>query len=173
MDSGAPEGVTHEVIRNRNVHGELDRSDDAISRTLGILGHVSGGSGRREHLPLGSEVVYVLLLKTGLDPLLLTVAATAGNTLGGMSCYGMGMLGRKEWIHRWAGVSERKLERISRFLSGRGAWMGFFAFLPYVGEAIAVVLGLMRSNLPITVLSMTCGKFVRYGLLLLAFRGIL
>ena len=40
-------------------------------------------------LPIGSEVVFVLLLKSGLDPWLLMAAATAGNTLGGMSCYGI------------------------------------------------------------------------------------
>lgn len=124
-------------------------------------------------LPIGSEVVFVLLLKSGLDPWLLTAAATAGNTLGGMSCYGMGMLGKREWIHRWAGVSDAKLDRASRFLQGRGAWMGFFAFLPYVGEAIAVVLGLMRSNWVVTVFSMAVGKFVRYFLLYLAFRGVI
>lgn len=124
-------------------------------------------------LPIGSEVVFVLLLKSGLDPWLLTAAATAGNTLGGMSCYGMGMLGKREWIHRWAGVSDAKLDRASRFLQGRGAWMGFFAFLPYVGEAIAVVLGLMRSNWVVTVFSMAIGKFVRYLLLYLAFRGVI
>lgn len=124
-------------------------------------------------LPIGSEVVFVLLLKSGLDPWLLTAAATAGNTLGGMSCYGMGMLGKREWIHRWAGVSDAKLDRASRFLQGRGAWMGFFAFLPYVGEAIAVVLGLMRSNWIVTAFSMAIGKFVRYLLLYLAFRGVI
>lgn len=124
-------------------------------------------------LPIGSEVVFVLLLKSGLDPWLLTAAATAGNTLGGMSCYGMGMLGKREWIRRWAGVSDAKLDRASRFLQGRGAWMGFFAFLPYVGEAIAVVLGLMRSNWVVTTLSMAVGKFVRYLLLYLAFRGVI
>lgn len=124
-------------------------------------------------LPIGSEVVFVLLLKSGLDPWLLTAAATAGNTLGGMSCYGMGMLGKREWIHRWAGVSDAKLDRASCFLQGRGAWMGFFAFLPYVGEAIAVVLGLMRSNWVVTAFSMAVGKFVRYLLLYLAFRGVI
>ena len=124
-------------------------------------------------LPIGSEVVFVLLLKSGLDPWLLMAAATAGNTLGGMSCYGLGMLGKREWIHRWAGVSDAKIDRASRFLQGRGAWMGFFSFLPYVGEAIAVVLGLMRSNWAVTTFSMALGKFGRYLLLYLAFRGII
>ncbi len=124
-------------------------------------------------IPIGSEVVYLLMLKAGLDPLLLTLAATAGNTFGGMSCYWMGMLGKREWIHRWLGVSEKKLERASRFLQGRGAWMGFFAFLPYLGEAMAVMLGIMRSNQPITALSMTLGKALRYTFLFLTFKGIL
>lgn len=124
-------------------------------------------------LPLGSEVIYVVLLKTGLDPWLLTIMATAGNTLGGMTCYGMGRLGKREWLHRWVGIDEQKLARAARFLEGRGAWTGFFAFLPYVGEAISVMLGLMRSNPFITTLSMALGKLLRYLLLYLVFRGIL
>ncbi|MBE6196916.1 MAG: DedA family protein [Rikenellaceae bacterium] len=124
-------------------------------------------------VPIGSEVVYVLLLKAGLDPLLTTLAATAGNTLGGMTCYWIGMLGKREWIHRWLGVSEEKLDKATRFLQGRGAWMGFFAFLPYLGEAIAVALGFMRSNQPVTALSMALGKAARYSALLLAFKGVI
>lgn len=123
-------------------------------------------------LPVGSEVIYVLFLKAGLDPLLLTLAATAGNTLGGMTCYWFGRMGKREWIQR-LGVSEQKLQRASRFLQGRGAWMGFFAFLPYLGEAIAVALGFMRSNQTITALSMTLGKAARYTALLLAFKGVI
>ena len=50
--------------------------------------------------------------------------------------------------------------------------MGFFAFLPYVGEAIAVVLGLMRSNMLLTFASMTVGKALRYAAILGLFEGI-
>jgi membrane protein YqaA with SNARE-associated domain len=69
-------------------------------------------------------------------------------------------------------VSEEKLARAERFLAGRGAVMGFFAFLPYVGEAIAVVLGLMRSNMLLTFSSMTLGKALRYAAILGLFEGI-
>ncbi len=123
-------------------------------------------------IPIGSEVIFVLLLKAGLNPFWLILAATAGNTLGGMTCYWLGRLGKREWIHRWLGVGEEKLDRATRFLQGRGAWMGFFAFLPYLGEAIAVALGLMRSRQLPTLISMTLGKAVRYTALLLAFKGI-
>ena len=49
--------------------------------------------------------------------------------------------------------------------------MGFFGFLPTIGEALAVVLGLMRSNVWITGASMLVGKALRYVILLLTFEG--
>lgn len=112
-------------------------------------------------LPFCSEAVLVVLLRLGLDPVGCIAAATAGNTLGGMTCYWIGMLGRPEWIAR-LGVSEERLERAHRFLAGRGALMGFFAFLPGIGGAIAVVLGLMRSNPWLTAAAMCTGKALRY-----------
>lgn len=116
-------------------------------------------------IPIGSEVLFVLLLNSGLNPMALLLSATAGNTLGGMTCYWIGRLGKREWIHRWLGVSEEKLERAGLFLQGRGAWCGFFAFLPYLGEAIAIMLGIMRSRQSLTALSMFIGKALRYLLL--------
>ena len=77
------------------------------------------------------------------DPVLCVAAASLGNTLGGMSCYWIGTLGKSEWITR-LGVSEKQLARARRFLAGRGALMAFFAFLPTIGEAIANVMGMMR-----------------------------
>jgi membrane protein YqaA with SNARE-associated domain len=40
--------------------------------------------------------------------------------------------------------------------------MGFFAFVPILGSAITVALGLMRANIPISLTSMAIGKFLRY-----------
>lgn len=58
-----------------------------------------------------------------------------------------------------------------RFLAGRGALMAFFAFLPTIGEAIAIVLGLMRSNVWLTGGSMLAGKALRYIVVLATFEG--
>lgn len=123
-------------------------------------------------LPFSSEAVMVVLVGMGLDPVWCLVAASAGNTLGGMTCYWIGSLGRTEWITR-LGVSTRQLARARKFLSGRGAMMAFFAFLPTIGEAIAVVLGLMRSNVWITAGSMLAGKTLRYVVILASFEGAL
>lgn len=123
-------------------------------------------------LPFSSEVVMVILVKMGLDPAICVLSATLGNTLGGMSCYWIGHIGKPEWIRKYLKVDQAKLDKATRFMGGKGAWMAFFAFLPYIGEAIAIVLGLMRSNVWITTLSMFAGKLLRYVLMLAALKGL-
>ena len=122
-------------------------------------------------LPFSSEAVMVILVGMGLDPAWCLVAASAGNTLGGMTCYWIGHLGKREWFGRYLGIGEKQLDRAGRFLAGKGAWSAFFAFLPYVGEAIAILLGLMRSNVWITTLAMFAGKALRYVAVLYAVQG--
>ena len=116
-------------------------------------------------LPFSSEVVLTGVLLAGSSYWPCMVAATLGNFLGGMSCYWIGTLGKSEWVTR-LGVSEKQLARARRFLSGRGALMAFFAFLPTIGEAIAIVLGLMRSNV-----WLTGGSMLRYIVVLATFEG--
>lgn len=116
--------------------------------------------------PFSSEAVMTGLLAAGLDPWGLIVYGTAGNVLGGMFNYSVGRMGRLEWIEKYLHVKQKDLDRATRFMAGRGAWMGFFAFVPILGSAITIVLGLMRANLSISLLSITLGKFLRYVLLI-------
>ena len=88
-------------------------------------------------IPFSSEIVMVALVKVGLSPALCVLSATLGNTLGGMTCYYMGRLGCIDWIEKYFKVKREKIERMQHFLQGKGALMAFFAFLPFVGEAIA------------------------------------
>ena len=69
-------------------------------------------------LPFSSEVVLVILVRMGLDPLLCLFAAASGNTLGGMTCYWIGHLGKRDWITRYLRVEPAKIDRVSRFLEG-------------------------------------------------------
>jgi len=62
-------------------------------------------------------------------------------------------------------VKQDDLDKAQRFMAGHGAWMGFFAFLPVLGSAITILLGLMRANPIICLVSITAGKFLRYLLL--------
>lgn len=120
-------------------------------------------------LPFSSELVLAGLLGLGLNPWICLLSATIGNTLGGLTCYYMGRMGRMDWIEKHMHTDRQKLERMQRFLQGKGALMAFFAFLPVVGGVMVVALGLMRSNLPLTVVSMFTGKLLRYAVLLAFF----
>ena len=80
--------------------------------------------------PFSSEAVMVGLQAAGLDPWGLVVYGTIGNVLGGMFNYGVGRMGRLDWIERYLHVDKKSLDKAERFMAGRGAWMGFFAFLP-------------------------------------------
>lgn len=122
-------------------------------------------------VPFSSEIVMLALVKVGLSPAICVLAATLGNTLGGMTCYYMGRLGRVDWIEKYFKVKHEKIEKMQRFLQGKGALMAFFAFLPFVGEAIAIALGFMRSNLVLTTTSMFVGKLIRYMAMLWALQG--
>jgi membrane protein YqaA with SNARE-associated domain len=112
--------------------------------------------------PFSSEAVMVGLLALGLEPWPLVLYGTAGNWAGSMFNYFVGRMGKMEWIHRYLHVKEESLEKAHRFLGQRGAWMGFFAFLPILGTALCIVLGLMRARLSICALSILLGKFLRY-----------
>lgn len=124
-------------------------------------------------IPFSSELVMIALVKVGLSPALCVLAATLGNTIGGMTCYYMGHLGRVDWIEKYFKVKKEKIERMQHFLKGKGSLMAFFAFLPFVGEAIAIALGFMRSNVLLTTTSMFAGKLVRYIVMLLALQGVI
>lgn len=116
-------------------------------------------------LPFSSEAVMLACVGLGLDPVLSTLATTAGNALGGLTCYWIGHLGKMEWIEKYFRVDHKQLKKATRFIHGRGSWMAFFSFLPIIGDAVLIALGLMRANVWIVTFSMTLGKLARYAIL--------
>lgn len=116
--------------------------------------------------PFSSEAVIIGLMASGLDPWILVIYGTIGNVLGSIVNYGLGRLGKMEWIEKYLHVKKTDLDKAHRFMAGRGAWMGFFAFLPVLGSAITIALGLMRSNIVITFIAITLGKIFRYIILI-------
>ena len=141
---------------------------DALIQLLteyGYLGMLAAAFLAGSFFPFSSELVMVGLMAAGLDPFLLVVYGTVGNVLGSVFNYGVGYMGRIDWIEKYLHVRKEKLERTRQFLAGRGAWMGILAFLPILGTVVTNVLGLMRANMTITFISITIGKFLRYLLL--------
>jgi len=113
-------------------------------------------------LPFSSEIVLTGVLLGGADYWPCMIAATFGNFLGGMTCYWLGKIGKIEWIKKYLRINISKLERFQARIQKKGSWIAFFAFLPGVGDLIAVALGFMRANVWIVSVSMLVGKALRY-----------
>lgn len=116
-------------------------------------------------LPFSSEVVILGLLAAGLDPVWLIVSGSVGNVLGGMVNYGLGRLGKLDWLERHMHVKHQSVVRAQRYMEKYGAWIGFFAFTPIIGSAITIALGLGRANIWLSVFFITLGKVLRYAAL--------
>lgn len=144
---------------------------DALVQYMMSLGY--GGMGIAAFIagsvfPFSSETLLAGLQLAGLQPLPLFVSATIGNVLGSMFNYWVGSFGKLEWIETYLHIKRQKVEKTQRWLQGRGAWMGFFCFLPVLGSALSVTLGYMRANVYLSFLSIFIGKAVRYGILIYA-----
>lgn len=113
-------------------------------------------------VPFSSEAVFTALAFGGFDLWTCVLVATAGNWLGGMTCYALGRLGKVEWIERFTGVKKEKIDRMADRVQRHGNWLAFFSFLPGVGDAIAVAAGFFRCNGWIVAISILIGKFARY-----------
>lgn len=116
-------------------------------------------------LPFSSEVVFAALIAAGLDSWQCILFATIGNAAGGATCYYLGRLGKTAWLEKWFRIKPQQIDKMINWLQGKGGVMGFFGFLPAVGDAILVALGFMRANVILVMISMTLGKFLRYVLL--------
>ncbi len=127
-------------------------------------------------LPLGSEPAVFGLVK--LNPHLFwpaVVVATAGNTLGGMVSWWMG-LGAGQAYHavqarhharhpahtKAAHTPSVAHQRATRWLERYGAKACLLSWLPVVGDPVCAVAGWLKLPFWPCVLYMAIGKFARY-----------
>lgn len=124
---------------------------------LFIAGFLSGSI-----FPFNSEAVLTLLVYSGFDVVSSLAAATAGNTLGGISIYYLGYLGKMEWIEKYAKVKKEKIHAILPKLERFGALTAILSFVPIIGDLVILALGFFRISPFLTLLFMMIGKFARY-----------
>lgn len=113
-------------------------------------------------LPFSSEIVVATFLALKPDaPMEILFIASAGNFLGGLTCYWIGMLGKEEWIRR-LGVKQQSITKYEHFIHKYGAFMALLCWMPFIGDILAVALGFFRVRFFWTALYMFAGKFARY-----------
>jgi len=119
-------------------------------------------------LPVASEVFFGGMLALGYDPILSLLVATAGNTFGGWLNYGIGYVGKPEWLIK-IGASREAIEKWHLKINQYGVWLALLSWLPFVGDVIGVALGFFRTNIFLTFLFIAIGKFIRYAAIVLVY----
>lgn len=123
-------------------------------------------------LPFSSETIMITLLAMGLNPWALLLYASIGNSLGGVTCYFIGRLTTPEKVQQLFRIKPRNMERARKLVLRWGPWMGLLCWLPILGEAILVTLGIMRSHPLLTNIMMLIGRTLRYAAILFSAMGI-
>jgi membrane protein YqaA with SNARE-associated domain len=123
-------------------------------------------------LPFSSEVVLALMLAGPFSPVGILIAATAGNWLGGVSSYGLGYLAKWDWIEKYLRTKREDVYRFKYRIERYGSVLAFFTWLPFIGDLLALALGVFRVRWPKVFVWMLIGKFLRYLLIVLGFEAL-
>ncbi|MGY2798798.1 membrane protein YqaA with SNARE-associated domain [Ewingella americana] len=130
-----------------------------MSSTLALISLFSSSFLSATLLPGNSEILLVGLLTAGsASPLLLVVAASFGNTLGGITNIIIGRLLPKL-------KPQRGLDTALGWLNRFGPAALLLSWLPVVGDVLCVLAGWLRMPWGPVVFFLLVGKIVRYVVL--------
>jgi membrane protein YqaA with SNARE-associated domain len=133
--------------------------------TYGLAGLFLGSFLAATILPFSSEALFLLLLYQNYDPVACLLVVIAGNCLGGSLNYGIGRLGNPRWLKR-LGFKTSQLDKNQLRVEKYGAFLGFFSWVPVIGDPLLLVLGYFRSPAVRTLGWMILGKVLRYVVIL-------
>lgn len=118
-------------------------------------------------IPFSSDAIVGVM--TGLDYSLfgLWAVASIGNTMGGMTNFFIGKLGKTEWLHKYLKISEKRIEKATGIVKKYSTIAAFFSWLPGIGDALALVLGIFKANVYKVLIFMFIGKSLRYAVIII------
>lgn len=129
---------------------------------LGLFGLFLGCFLSATIIPFSSEALLAGALLLHDDVWLVVAVAALGNTLGGMTSFLLGWLCKWDWLEKYLKVDRQKLDKIHTKVSRYGYPAALLAWLPIVGDLIAIAMGLLRMRPFPTAILMFIGKLARY-----------
>ena len=130
--------------------------------SLGLLGLFIGTFLAATILPFSSDALYIAVLAATKDPIGCLAVGTVGNWLGSVVTYWIGWIGRWEWIEKWFKVKRETLEKQKVKIDNYGVWLALLAWIPIIGDVIAIALGFYRTRPWATMFLLLVGKFARF-----------
>lgn len=111
--------------------------------------------------PGGSEAVLSLLLVEAPEQWLgLVAVATLGNTLGSLTSFGLGWLGRKAMSPEQ--MQSRSVSLSVNLLQKYGAWSLLLSWMPVIGDVLCLLAGWVKTPFYLSSVMIFIGKAVRY-----------
>jgi membrane protein YqaA with SNARE-associated domain len=111
--------------------------------------------------PFTSEGILLLFLAAGFDPMTSLIVATAGNSLGSLTNYLLGLMGSPKRIHSLFSNPKRHAQ-FEKLVERYGYWLGLISWLPVVGDPLTILLGFFRVKLVPFLILMVFAKLLRY-----------
>lgn len=113
--------------------------------------------------PAQSEILLATLQASGkYSTFWLVTSATAGNVLGAVMNYFIGVY----FVHfkdkKWFPFKSEKLEKVSDIYREKGEWTLLFSWLPVIGDPLTLVAGIFKTPVIIFLILVTIGKALRY-----------
>lgn len=140
-----------------------------ILGSWGYWGLLVASFGAATVFPFSSEAILVGMLLAGGHPWICFVMATLGNWLGGLTSFGIGWIGKTEWLEKWFRVKPQTIQKQKRLVDRYGAWLALLSWLPLIGDVFAIALGFYKAKPLECALWLLVGKALRYAIWLWIF----
>ena len=113
--------------------------------------------------PMQSEILLVAYsLETDIAPLWLLLFASVGNILGSCVNWVLGRGFERFKHYKYFPVKEKSLARAQGFYQRYGVWTLLLSWMPFIGDPLTVIAGLMRTPFPLFLGIVTLAKTGRY-----------
>jgi membrane protein YqaA with SNARE-associated domain len=130
---------------------------------LGLLGLFIGTFLAATVVPFSSDVLFVGILMTGVNPVLVFIVGTMGNWLGGLTSYGVGYVAKWKWIEKWFKIKEDTILKQKTIIDKWGPPLAIISWFPFVGDVFVIALGFYKVNFWKCSIYMLIGKGLRFA----------
>ena len=121
-------------------------------------------------LPTASEILLLKMAMSGhSDILLLLIFASFGNILGSAVNWALGFFSSQLANKRWFPMRASSLAIASNWFNKFGIWALIFSWVPFVGDPLTFLAGVLRVHFFKFIILVSIGKIFRYVLVLKLF----
>ena len=113
-------------------------------------------------VPFSADVLYITALQMTSDPWACLTVAVAGNWLGNLTTFGLGWIGRWDWIEKLFKIDRAKLEKQKVYIDKYGIWLALISWVPVVGDIFSIALGFYKTNPWLTAFLFLIGRTLRF-----------